>query len=98
MMNILTMPVLIFGSLIAFLVGALTHLIGGGKFLRLVFSMVFSWIGFWAGNSISDKLNIHILQFGQVNYLISIAGSILLAIFGFWISGDTNKGKTDVEQ
>jgi len=50
-MNI-TFPQLIFGSLVAGLIGSSIHLVLGGKPLRLIFSLIFSWIGFWTGQTI----------------------------------------------
>lgn len=90
----LTLPVLIFGSLIASLLGALIHLVAGGKLLRLIFCIIFSWIGFWGGNYLGLRFNLEILKYGQVNYGPSILLSIIAAIFGYWISGEN---KTESE-
>jgi hypothetical protein len=84
----LTLPVFIFGSLIALLLGALVHLIAGGKILRLIFCIVFSWIGFWSGNYLAGRFNVYILQYGQVNYGPAVLIALILSIFGFWISGE----------
>jgi len=84
----LTLPVFIFGSLIALLLGALVHLIAGGKLLRLIFCIVFSWIGFWSGNYLAARFNLDILRYGQVNYGPAVLIALILSIFGFWISGE----------
>lgn len=84
----ITSPVLIFGSLIALLIGSIVHLIGGGKLLRLFFSMIFAWIGFWGGNYLANHFGIFVLRYGQIAYAASIAVSIITALFGFWISGE----------
>lgn len=87
-MNNLTFPVFIFGSLVGLLIGAMFHLIAGGKLIRLVFCLVFAWVGFWGGNYFSQRLGLQILQYGQVNYGAAIFGSVILAAGGYWISGE----------
>lgn len=89
-MSDLTAPVLIFGSMIALLVGAFVHLIGGGKLIQLIFCLVFSWIGFWTGNHLANRFSISFLKYGQVNYGLSIIVAIIMALFGYWISGDNS--------
>ncbi|MBM3136726.1 MAG: hypothetical protein FJZ98_00900 [Chloroflexi bacterium] len=84
----LTFPVFVFGSLIALLLGAVVHLIAGGKLLRLIFCLVFSWIGFWSGNYLGTRFNVEILHLGQVNYGPAILAAAVLSIFGYWVSGE----------
>jgi len=84
----LTFPVFVFGSLIALLLGALVHLIAGGKLLRLIFCMLFSWIGFWSGNYLGTRFNLEFLRYGQVSYGAAILAAAILSIFGYWISGE----------
>jgi hypothetical protein len=84
----LTIPVFIFGSLIGLLIGALFHLIAGGKLIRLVFCLIFGWIGFWGGNYFSQKFGIQIYQYGHISYGIAMFSSLLLAAGGYWISGE----------
>lgn len=90
----LTLPVILFGSLIALLIGALVHLIAGGKLLRLIFSMLFALIGFWAGNYLADRLSLEILKYGLVSYGSSVVNSLIFSVFGYWISGE-NKPESD---
>jgi hypothetical protein len=87
MMN-LNIPVLVFGSMIAVLIGSVVHLIAGGKLIRLIFCMLFAWLGFWIGNFTSTRFGINILRFGQIDYGSSIIFSIIFSIFGFWLSGE----------
>lgn len=90
----LTFPVFIFGSLIALLLGALVHLIAGGKLLRLIFCIVFSWIGFWSGNYLATRFDVNILRYGHVNYGLAILFALILSVFGYWISGENaSKGE-----
>ena len=84
----LTIPSFMLGSMIALLIGAFIHLIAGGKLLRLVFCMLFSWIGFWAGNYVGVRFGITLFQYGQINYGPSILISVLASLFGYWLSGE----------
>jgi hypothetical protein len=84
----LTFPVFVFGSLVGLLIGALFHLIAGGKLIRLAFCLVFGWIGFWGGNYFSQKFGIQVFQYGLVSYGTSIIFSLILAAGGYWISGE----------
>jgi hypothetical protein len=90
----LTLPVFIFGSIIGLLVGAIFHLIAGGKIIRLVFCLAFGWIGFWGGNYLSQKLGFQIFQYGQVSYGTAIIVSLVSSAAGYWVSGEN---KPDVE-
>jgi len=90
-MSNMTFPTFILGSIIAWLIGALVHLIAGGKLLRLVFCMLFAWIGFWGGNSLGNNLGLQILRYGQINYGPALVLSIAAALFGFWLSGENRE-------
>jgi len=94
MMFNLTLPTFIFGSLIAWLIGSTVHLIAGGKLIRLVFCMIFAWIGFWAGNYLGIRLGLLIINYGQINYGPAIFISVLSALFGYWLSGE-NREESD---
>lgn len=91
-MNI-SIPHLLFGSLIAGLIGSLVHLVLGGKPLRLLFSLIFAWIGFWAGHSIANRYHLYYLSFGTINLGGAIFFSIILSLAGYWISGENRQGK-----
>ena len=84
----LTIPSFLLGSMIALLIGAFVHLIAGGKLLRLVFCMLFAWIGFWAGNYAGIKFGLPILKYGQINYGPAVLISIVASLFGYWLSGE----------
>lgn len=93
-MDNITFPVFILGSLIGILVGALVHLIAGGKLIRLVFCVVFGWLGFWGGNYVSQNFQFSLFQYGQISYGTSIILSLISSILGYWISGE-NKPEID---
>jgi uncharacterized membrane protein YjjP (DUF1212 family) len=87
----ITYPVFIFGSLIAGLVGSLIHLIFGGKPLRLLLSILFSWIGFWVGNNLGFRYGINFFQYGPIYFGTAVMVSLVLGLIGYWISGENQK-------
>ena len=87
-MNKLTIPIFVFGSLISGLLGSTIHLIFGGKPIRLLFSILFTWIGFWVGNKLSQNFGLTLFSYGPVSYGGAIIGGILLGLGGYWISGE----------
>jgi len=74
--------------MMAWLIGALVHLIAGGKLIRLIFCLIFAWIGFWGGNYIASNLGFSILHYGQINYGPALILSVIASLFGFWLSGE----------
>jgi len=84
----LTFPSILFGSMVAWLIGATIHLIAGGKLIRLIFSMLFAWIGFWVGNYFGNRFGISILNYGQIIYGPAIIACICFSILGYWLSGE----------
>ena len=96
-MNI-AIPQLVFGSLAAGLIGSIIHLLLGGKPLRLIFSLVFSWIGFWAGHAIANRYSLFYLRFGTVNFGIAALGAFVIGLFGFWITGENKMDKDDIDR
>lgn len=95
-MNI-SIPQLVFGSLIAGLIGSVIHLILGGKPLRLVFSLIFSWIGFWAGQALSVRLGFSFFKLGTINLGIAATSALILGLLGYWIAGDNKNAKDNTE-
>jgi hypothetical protein len=89
-MSNLTIPIFVFGSLISCLLGSLIHLVLGGKPIRLLFSIIFSWIGFWVGSNLGFRYGVMVLEYGSVVYGTAIISSILLGLGGYWISGENN--------
>ena len=81
----MTLPAIIFGGVIATLYGAAFHLIRGGGIGRLLLYIILSWIGFWAGHFIADRLNWGFIEIGSLHLGIASITSILLIIIGYWI-------------
>jgi hypothetical protein len=81
----MTLPGLVLGGLISTLYGAVFHLLRGGGIGQLVAYIILSWIGFWAGQFIAEKLGWGFLEIGQLHLGIATISSILLMILGYWI-------------
>lgn len=90
-----SIPHLIFGSLIAGLLGSLIHLVFGGKPIRLLFSVVFSWVGFWAGHAVANRYKFFFFRYGTINFGPGIVLALGLGLFGYWIAGENTKNKDD---
>ena len=69
----LNIPNLIFGTVIAGLIGSLIHFIFGGKPLRLLFSILFSWIGFWVGDNLGQRYGVSFFLYGSIYLGTAIA-------------------------
>lgn len=82
-MNIAT---IIFGWLIATLLGALFHLWRDGGFWKLFLYIGLSWAGFWLGNWAAGSWGVHFIDIGGLHLGLSLVGSILLLFVGHWIS------------
>lgn len=82
----MTIPAVMFGVLVATLLGALFHLWRGGSILRLLFFIVLSWAGFWIGHFLGRSLNFDILVLGSLQIGAGIIGSLVLLALGYWLS------------
>lgn len=82
----MTLPAVLFGMLVATLLGALYHLWRGGNLVRLLSYILFSWIGFWIGHYIGSQLGIRFLVFGPLFIGSGILGSILIQSLGYWLT------------
>lgn len=82
----MTLPTLLFGLLIALFYGALYHLIRGGGFWRLLLFCGLSSAGFTAGHLIGIWREWTFIPLGALNLGLSTLGSVVLLIFGDWLS------------
>jgi hypothetical protein len=82
----MTLPTLLFALLVALLYGALYHLIRGGGFWRLVWYLVLSLAGFFTGHFIGSWLGFVLLPLGTLNLGVCSAGSVLMLLFGDWVT------------
>lgn len=82
----MTTPSLLFALLIALLYGALYHLLRGGGFWRLMLYSGLSVAGFAAGHMIGLWRGWLFLPLGSLNLGMSSIGSLLILLFGDWLS------------
>lgn len=82
----MTLPTLLFALLIALLYGALYHLIRGGSFWRLLLYICLSMFGFVGGHLVGLWRGWVWVPLGSINLGLSTIGSILVMLFGDWLS------------
>jgi hypothetical protein len=82
----MTLPTLLFAFLVALFYGAFYHLIRGGGFWRLILYFVLSTFGFIAGHLIGLWRGWIFIPLGSLNFGLSSVGSILVLMFGDWLS------------
>jgi hypothetical protein len=82
----MTLPSIVLGFVVSTLYGAGFHLWRGGGAGRLVLYLVFSWVGFWIGNTIANMLDFGFGRVGPLNILIASIMSLLALGIGYWLS------------
>jgi len=82
----MTLPALLFALVVAFLYGGLYHLIRGGRFLRLLFYLALSVLGFAVGHLIGLWQGWSLFPIGSLDLGLSSLGSLLLLLIGDWLS------------
>lgn len=85
-MNLVTLPTLIFGLLIASLYGALFHLFTGGGIGRLFLYLLLSWVGFLAGQLLASYLGWDFDLIGPLHVGTSTLSSFIFLITGYWLN------------
>lgn len=80
-------PTLVFGLLLATLLGALAHLILGGGGGRLLLFLAAAWIGFALGEAIGGIMRITTLSFGPLNTLAAALGAVVALVAAAVLSG-----------
>ena len=81
----------IFGLLIASLLGAAFHLFRGGGPGKLVLYILLSCVGFWLGHVISNQMGWTYLSIGPIRAGTAIPGSIIFLIIGYWLSLESSE-------
>ncbi|MEN8173052.1 MAG: hypothetical protein ABFS03_09250 [Chloroflexota bacterium] len=85
----MTLPSILFGTLVASLFGALFHLWRGGSLARLLFSIILSWIGFWIGHIAGHSWHWHLLSLGPLQLGTATLSSFIFLWLGDWLSLST---------
>ena len=92
----MTVPSILFALLIAFLYGAVYHLIRGGGFWRLIYYLGLSALGFAVGHFVGLWRGWLIFPMGSLNVGLSSIGSLIILVIGDWLSRIEVKGESTV--
>ena len=82
----MTLPALLFAFLLALLYGAVYHLIRDGGFWRLILYFILSLVGFVIGHFMGLWRGWVFIPLGSLNLGMSSLGSLIILIFGDWLS------------
>jgi hypothetical protein len=82
----MTIPGLLFGSLIGALVGGLLHLIVAGHPARLILYILFGVVGFWIGQIAAIILDWNFLSYGPLRLGVAIPICMIVTGLGYWLS------------
>lgn len=83
----MTVPALLFGCLVATLLGAGFHLWKGDGLGRLILYIVLAWVGFWAGHILAQQTGLfQFLDVGPLRLGPAILVSALTIGIGYWFS------------
>ena len=89
----MTLPAFLFGCFFATLYGAAFHLWRGGNLGRFIFYLAFSWIGFWLGQYIAERMDWNFLSVGPLHLALASLFSFLFLGLGYWLSLINNERK-----
>jgi|BarGraNGADG00212_1021973.scaffolds.fasta_scaffold214694_1 hypothetical protein len=81
----ITIASVAFGLIISTLIGALLHFWRGGGLGKLIYYILISWTGFWAGHIAGASLGFTFLNVGPLNLGMAILGNLVLLGFGYWL-------------
>jgi hypothetical protein len=82
----MTVPALLFALLVALLYGALYHFVRGGGVGRLLLFFILSMIGFALGHLVGLWRGWVWIPVGSINLGLSSMGSLLILVFGDWLT------------
>jgi hypothetical protein len=88
----MTLPSLLFGLVIALMLGALFHAVRGGNGWRLLFNLGVSAFGFALAQWLGIQFGWVFYQFGALDIGLGLVGGILCLVGADWLSRiETNK-------
>lgn len=91
----MTLPNILFGLVIATLIGTLFHLWRNGGFGRLLFYILASWFGFWVGQVIGGLIGLDFLSIGTLRLGTAIPVSIVVLLIGHWLVQTDSESEPD---
>ncbi len=92
----LTLPTIIFGLVVALLIGAVYHFIRGGSGWMLLLYLGLSTLGFASGQALSMWRGWSLFMFGVLDIGLGAIGSAVFLIFGEWLSHIEVKNESGV--
>lgn len=81
----MTLPALLFGFVVASLLGALYHLWRGGGPGRILFYLVLAWVGFFGSIFLANLKGWALWHVGQLDLGIGMLGALLVLFVGNWL-------------
>ena len=82
----MTLPTILFAFLLALFYGVFYHLVRNGGFWRLILYILLSMIGFAMGHFVGLWRGWVFAPVGSLNIGMSTLGSIIILVFGDWLS------------
>lgn len=82
----MTFPALIFGILVAALIGSAFHVWRGGNLGKLVLYLILSEAGFWMAQILGDQIGWRFWSVGVINLGMCVLGSSVFLGVGHWLS------------
>jgi len=79
-------PAILFGTILASLLGTAFHFFIGGGLGRLLLFLGTSIAGFWLGQYIAERINWDLFSFGALHVDLAIIGSLVLLLAAFWLT------------
>ncbi len=87
-------PAILFGTLVAGLIGAAFHLWKDGGLGRLLLDLLLALCGFWAGHILGSQIGLAFWTFGPLYLGAGILGCVIFLGVGYWLSlGQPQKKK-----
>jgi len=82
----MTLPAILFATLIALIIGAVFHILRGGSGWRLILYFVLSVAGFAVGQIVGMWRGWNLLMLGSINLGMGMIGSLIFLSAGEWLS------------
>ena len=76
----MNLPAILFGGILASMIGLVFHLIRGGSVRRMMLYLITGWIGFIVGHQLGTMTGTTLLRIGAINLLTAALGALLSLI------------------
>jgi len=82
----LTIPALVFGTIISGILSGGFHIWRGGDWKLLILYLAFGWFGFWIAHFLGQVIGWDFLNVGPVYLGVALVGNALGLLFASWLS------------